>query len=264
MGTALSVSNSAAINNINTKTVQTARNICTATCQNITSGVSVILVGSTTGNITFDQSCEADASCMMKNALEQVVQAYQLAEAKADAQLPILPIGLQAAFANAITSNDVNAAMEQVLENHCEANVNNTIQDVLIFATNSKTGDIAFTQSGNAAAKCVMDNAGRMQLSIQQTGKASATSGSVFGGLIGLVIVIIIIVMIVAAVKKKTAGKCPDGQQPGQDGQCPPPNNKNMTGGNQSGGFSQSFMRSFSGRSSSSGSRSRSAVSTRK
>lgn len=258
MGTALSVSNATAINKINTETVQTAENTCSATCQNITSGVSVILVGSTTGNITFDQSCEADAACMMQNALEQVVETYQLAEAKADAQLPILPIGLQAAFANALTTNDVSAAMKQTLENHCNANVSNTIQDVLIFATNSKTGDIAFTQSGNASARCVMDNAGRMQLSIRQTGKASATSGSVFGGLIGLIVIIIIIIMIAAAVKKKTAGKCPDGQPQGQDGQCPPPNaNRNAP---QQRGTSQPFMRSFGSRSTSGGSRPRSTT----
>jgi hypothetical protein len=258
MGAALSVSNATAINKINTETVQIAENSCTATCQNLISGISVILVGSTTGNITFDQSCEADASCMMSNALEQAVEAYQLAEAKADAQLPILPIGFQAAFANALTTNDVNASMKQVLENHCNANVDNTIQDVLIFATNSKTGDIAFTQSGNASARCVMDNAGKMKLSIRQTGKASATSGSVFGGLIGLIIIVIVIIMITTAIKKKTGGQCPDGQPPGQNGQCPPPGaNRNAT---QQGGTSQPFMRSFGSRSSSGGSRPRSTT----
>ncbi len=228
MGAALSVSNSEAINNIRAQTVQTAENTCSAVCQNVISGVSIVLVGSTVGNITFDQKCQADASCMMKNALEQTVETYQLAEASATANLPILPIGFQAAFANARTTNDVDVSLKQVLENHCNADTDNTIQDVLIFATNSKTGDIAFTQDGNANARCVMENAGRIQLSVKQIGKATATAGNALGAIIALIIIIIVIIMIVKSVQKKQAGQpCGQGDTAGTtgpDGKCNPSN----------------------------------------
>lgn len=224
MGAALSVSNSVATNNTVLETVQTAENTCGASCSNIISGVNIILDGSTTGDINFTQRCEADASCMMKNALDQVVQSYQLAEASAEATLPILPIGFQASFANAITNNDVEAAVKQVLENHCSAAVDNTIQDVLIYATNSTTGNIGFEQGGNAQARCVMDNAGRMKLSLEQRGVATATSGWSIGGIVAIVIAIVIMTIVIAMIRaagkkgKQDGGDCPPGSSPDPKG----------------------------------------------
>ncbi len=237
MGAALSVSNATAINNIVSETVQIAQNFCTADCSQFIGGVDIILDGSTVGDITFSQTCEANASCMMTNALDQTVDLYQLAEADAEANLPILPIGFQAAFAEALTTNDVETSMKQVLENHCSAEIDQVIQDVLIYATNSTTGDIGFIQDGNANAQCVMDNSGRIKLSVSQTGKATATAGLSFAGIIALIIIIIIIVMVIAAVRKKMKDDernsdqgCGQGNTVGQNQQCIGPDGQPIPG----------------------------------
>lgn len=202
MGASLSVSNADVTNKAINTTFQTASNACNADCSQTISGVDIILNNSTTGNITFTQKCTVDASCAMTNALEQVVSAYQLATAKADAQSPILPIGFQVNLSNASTKNEITSALTQVLDNQCKSDINQTIKTILIYATNSSTGDIGYLQEGDAKARCVMDNSARMQLSISQTGSATATSGSTFGGLIGLIILIVIIMAVIGAVSK--------------------------------------------------------------
>lgn len=202
MGASLSVSNATVINDAVNKTFQTSSNSCEADCNQAISGVDIILNNSQVGNITFTQKCTADASCMMTNAVEQVVNAYQLAVAKADSQAPLFPIGIQVNLSSTSTENQIRNELTQVLENQCNATVNQTIQDIMIYATNSTTGDIGYLQEGNANARCVMDNAARMQLTMSQKGEATATSGSTFGGLIGLIIMIVVVTMIIGAVSK--------------------------------------------------------------
>ena len=207
MGAALSVSNATVINDAVNKTFQTSSNACAADCNQAISGVDIILNNSQVGNITFTQKCTADASCMMTNAVEQVVNAYQLAVAKAESVAPLLPIGIQVNLSSSSTENQIRNELTQVLENRCNATVNQNIGDILIYATNSTTGDIGYLQEGNANARCVMDNAARMQLTMSQKGEATATSGSAFGGLIGAIIALAIIVMVIGAIAKANKDK---------------------------------------------------------
>ena len=207
MGASLSTSNATVINDAVNTTVQTASNSCNADCSQAISGVDIILNNSTTGNVVFTQKCVADANCTMTNALEQTVTAYQLAQAKADAQSPILPIGIQINVSNATTTNTIRDELKQALNNQCKGNIDQNINDILVYANNSTTGDIAFIQEGSAFARCIMDNSGRMVLSMRQDGSATATSGSTFGGLIGLIILVVIIIVIIGAVRKANADK---------------------------------------------------------
>lgn len=230
MGAALSVSNASVVNKAVVNTYQSAENVCTADCSQIISGVDIILEGSTTGDITFQQKCTANASCSMTNALENVVTEFQKATATADSQTPILPIGFQINVSSSSTENDIRNELKQVLENQCNANIDQVTEDIMIWAKNSTTGDIGFIQNGNASANCVMDNAGRMQLSMQQVGEATATSGNLFGGIIALIIIVVIILAIIKGFGTKDQCKGPDGQpNPNAPAQCQAPPSSTTT-----------------------------------
>lgn len=222
MGASLSTSNAETINNAYSQTYQSARNECNAECNQIISGNVIVLDGSTAGDIQFTQRCTADASCYMKNALEQVVSVFQLAEAEADAQGPLLNFGINISEADAKIENNVRSELTQVLENICNAEVNQTIQDNIVYATDSTLGNIGFVQEGNAQARCVMENAARMQLALRQEGKATATSGNLFGGLIGIIAIVVIIIIVIGIVRGAKKKKCENGKdekgQPCDDG----------------------------------------------
>lgn len=201
MGASLTRSRSEVINDLTNKTYQEARNECNATCNQIISGTSIILDGSTAGDVQFTQRCEANAGCYMNNALEQLVTAFQTATAEAEATPPLLNFGFSISEADATTRNTIKNEMQQVMENICQGEVNQEVNDTLVFATDSTLGNIGFTQEGSATADCVMENAGRMEAQMSQTGQATATAGLGLGGIVGLIILIVIIVVIIGIAK---------------------------------------------------------------
>lgn len=201
MGASLTRSRSAVVNDLVNKTFQEARNECSAECNQIISGNTIILDGSTAGDVQFTQRCTANAGCYMDNALEQIVTAFQTATAEAEATPPLLNFGISISEAEAYTTNNIKNEMTQVMENICQAEVNQAITDNIVFATDSTLGNIGFTQEGSAVANCVMENAGRMQAQMQQTGSATATAGLGLGGIIAIIILIVVIVMIIGIVK---------------------------------------------------------------
>lgn len=264
MGAALSVSTVDATQKITNTTYQKAQNACTATCNQLISGNVIVLDNTKAGDITFTQRCVGDASCYMNNALEQVVDVYQELEAEAKASPSLFP-GIQVNISDTTTNQEIRTELTQIMENLCTADVNQTVQDNIIYATDSEVQNIGFLQEGNAAARCVMENAGRLQLQVQQKGKATASAGggaSFIAAIIMAVIVVVIVIAVIRAMRKKTpdCGMDPTGQpiQAGPDGQCPlppPPTNaqgkplqggrtatrSSRTGGGRSGGFAQQF-----------------------
>jgi hypothetical protein len=217
MGTAVSTSNSSVIQTAVNRTFQTASNACTATCNQLISGNVIVLDNSTAGDITFTQRCTADASCYMTNALEQAVTTFQGAKAEAGASPAMFP-GIQLNVSQASTQTDITNELTQIMENLCTADVNQTVQDNIIYATDSTVGNIGFLQEGNASARCVMENSGRLQLQMRQEGDATAKAGgaaSIIGAIIALVIVVVIVIFVMGKLKKNTSEQA---GEPGADG----------------------------------------------
>ena len=205
MGAAVSTSVNTVINNQTANVFQEAENTCTANCVNLISGTTIVLTNTQTGNITFDQQCSADASCYMSNAVSQTTLAVQTAVANGMASPSLFP-GIQVNTTVDTTENDISLNLTQILQNFCHANVSNNTQNTLIYATNSKTGDIGFTQNGNANAACVMENTARMQLNLQQAGTATGTAGSQIGAIAAAIIAIVVIVVIIVALTALAKG----------------------------------------------------------
>lgn len=182
---------------------QASQQVCNATCENIQSGNTVFIDGSTTGDIVFDQTCTANAGCMMENAVESV-----LTELQEIRQAGQLEAGLFPNFGNIqlnVSDQELRNQITQVLSSTCNSNSSNVQQDNLVYARNSTTGTIAFTQTGNAAADCQMANSANSILNIRQTGdQNNAISGwPSLGTLIGIAVVIVAIVLISTYLKNR-------------------------------------------------------------
>lgn len=188
---------------LTTEIYQAAEAVCAATCENIQSGNTIFIDGSTTGNIVFDQTCTANAGCMMENAVESVIT--ELQEIRQSGQLEA---GLFPNFGNIqlnVSDQELRNQVTQILSSTCDSNSSNIQQDNLVYARNSTTGNIAFTQTGNAAADCQMANSANSILNVRQTGdQNNAISGwPSLGTLIGIAVVIVAIVLISTYLKNR-------------------------------------------------------------
>ena len=215
MGIAVSTSVSNNVLDAVNETMQTARNTCTADCNQSISGAQIVLNNTTAGNIQFTQRCTADASCYMNNALDQAVEVYQKGATGAAAAPSLFP-GIQINTSVANNTQNIRTQLKQVLENICDGNVEQNISDPLIYATDSTVGNIGFLQEGNAYASCIMENTGRLKLQMKQEGTSTANTGAAasgIGAIIGLIIVVVVIIVIVGIIRKNQGEKPPtDGE----------------------------------------------------
>lgn len=232
MGAAVSTSVATSVQTAVNTTYQSARNDCSANCNQLISGNVIVLDNTKAGNITFTQRCSADASCYMKNAVDQVVEAFQKSNVEAGAAPALFP-GIQVNTSVSSNRQDIVNDLTQIMENLCTANVNQAIRDNIVYATDSTVQNIGFLQEGNASASCVMENAARLKLQMRQEGDTTAKTGSaasLISAIIGLIILIIIIIAVIAAVRKATkdkqqadsmmgGGGMGGGQKQGQQGQ---------------------------------------------
>jgi len=214
MGITASVSTSTTVNNARDTTYQEANNSCTASCSQLNSGTTIVLNNTTAGNITFNQECTANASCYMQNALDSAVVAVQKATAATNATPSLFP-GTSLNVSTSTSVQDITNQLTQIMNNLCTADVQQVTSDTTIYATNSTVGNIGFVQNGNATADCVMENAGRMRVQLQQEGTATAQAGTSSAVVMAIVVAIIIIVLAgvaARAAQKKQAVKT-EGQQ---------------------------------------------------
>lgn len=161
---------------------------------------------------------------------------FQGSKVAAEAAPALFP-GIQVNTSISSNKQDITNELTQIMENLCTADVNQTIQDNIVYATDSTLGNIGFLQEGNAAAKCVMENSGRLQLQMRQEGDTTAKAGrniSLLAGLIGLILVVVIIIVVVSQIRKNTSekGGGPEGAT-GTNGQKKPSMLGNMQGGLQ-------------------------------
>lgn len=206
MGISASASVNKTVQTAVTESYQRAQNSCTANCSQLQQGNVIVLDNTTAGDITFTQRCEAEASCYMDNSLDALVEAYQNAESDATAKPAFFP-GIQVNATVNSTTQEIKNELTQIMENLCSADVNQVIQDNIVYATDSTVGNIGFLQEGNASASCVMENAGRLTAQMKQDGKSTATSGTYGAGITGIIVLVIVIVVIVWAIGKFNKNK---------------------------------------------------------
>jgi hypothetical protein len=181
---------------------QTANQSCVASCSNVQSGNTVFLDGSTTGNITFDQTCSASASCTINTTLDNLVTQLQQAQ-QSNANTSTLFGGLNMmSLASNVSNQSTTNQVQQIMNTVCQADVNNLQSDNMVYARNSTTGDIAFVQNGNAQADCIMTN---LAIAKADQTQAATQSNTITSGGIGamIVIAIIIVALVLISSRKK-------------------------------------------------------------
>jgi hypothetical protein len=201
--------NTVADNTLN-QVYQVANQSCTASCSNVQSGNTVFLDGSTTGNITFDQTCTASASCSINTTLDNLVTQLQAAN-QSNSNASTLFGGLNAmSLATNVTVQNMTNQVQQIMNTICSADVNNLQSDNLVYARNSTTGNIAFVQNGNAQADCIMKNLAIAKA--DQTQTATQSNAITSGGaamFVAIAVIIIVLALLSSRKKKEDQGTTP-------------------------------------------------------
>lgn len=185
---------------------QRSEQLCSASCSNIQSGNTIFLDGTTTGDIEFVQECEANAGCMMENAVDTVMEILQDIKQGNATEAGLFP-NFGSVNLN-LSDQELRNQVTQILNTVCSADIENSQTDNMLYARNSNTGNISFRQAGNAQANCVMSNVANANLNLKQQGdQNNRIAGLSLGGLLGLIIAIIIIAVIIGIIRKNTRGE---------------------------------------------------------
>lgn len=180
----------------------------------------MFLDGTTSGDITFQQECTANAGCMMDNSVQTVMDILQDAKQQNKTEASLFPNWIAINLNQ--SDQEIRNQVTQILNSTCTADIEQQQTDNMVYAKNSQTGNISFVQNGNARANCVMTNSATAKLNMQQKGDQSNTVGGFgLGGIIGLAIFLVVVVLILRAVggRKQQGGGGGGGFGGGQGGQ---------------------------------------------
>lgn len=215
---------------------QKSEQACTASCENIQSGNVVFLDGTTTGDITFEQNCTAEANCMMDQALQSVADLLLELKQGNTTEASLFGGGFNVGTVNVNTSDqDIKNQVAQIMETLCSADVTNVQNGNMVYARNSRTGKISFKQDGNAKADCVMQNSASAAASLKARATQSNATAASLGAFGGFILFAIVLAVILGIITKKR-GDQPGGGQNQQQNQ-----NQN---GQKSGGMDMSQLSS--------------------
>lgn len=208
--------------------------MCTATCEQIQSGNVVFLDGSTTGNITFNQDCTADAKCAIDNQMEALITQVQDLKQTNATSASLFPNFGSVNLNNG--TQEIANEVRNIISNTCSADVTQIQSNNMVYARNSTTGDIGFTQNGSATADCILNNIARATLNLNQTGaQSNAVSGFAIGGIIAIIIIVIIIGVVARAANKgKSNQDSGGGGQSNNQAKSNQSSSNNPSGGNSS------------------------------
>lgn len=185
-----------AVQRVNNDVAQISEEVCRADCQNIQSGNTIIISGSTTGDVMFNQQCRPKATCVMNQTFTTRIQDILDSLQKQTAST-------QSAFLSFVVNSNTNVAdveqtitnqITQLLSSTCQASSQQLQTDNLIYVKDSTTGNIGFNQAEEPTTACVMNNIGRVVAYNDMVAKSDQTSKtqSIF-----VIIVIAIVAMVV-------------------------------------------------------------------
>lgn len=205
MGAAFSISVNNDIQTQKNTIMQQVQNSCQAVCNQVNSGTLIFLDGSTTGDINFSQTCTVDATCAIDTTLEIITFETQKSIQNGESSPTWFP-GLQFNATINNTQEDIRNQYSQAISTVCGTDVEQELSDTVVYAVNSQTGNINFTQDANSTASCVINNSAKASLTLTQDSQQTATAGGTSAGIIIAVIIIVIVIIVVLAIvfrKKK-------------------------------------------------------------
>ena len=176
-------------------------NNCNVKCEQSQVGNTIFLDGSTTGDITFNQRCPADITCSNKNSIDELLEQAQKLKQDNKVTVALLP---NFGSINLNTSDaQIRTQIENVISNSCGASVTQNIQGNVVYARNSKTGDIGFVQGANVRANCFFSNSATAKLNMNQVGDQTNSVQGIGTAVIVGIIIIAIVVLIIGVVQHR-------------------------------------------------------------
>jgi hypothetical protein len=224
---------------------QSSQETCAASCENIQSGNVVFLDGSTSGDITFEQKCTADANCMMDQSLQSVADLLLELKQGNTTEASLFGGGFNIGAVNLNLSNqDIKNQVTQIMQALCTADVSNVQNGNMVYARNSKTGKISFSQEGDAHADCVMQNSASAAASLKAKATQSNSLAASLGAFGAFILFAIVLAVILGIMNKKKGGD--QGGPPSQQQQN---QNQNQQGQQGTNGFNmQQLANVYGGR----------------
>lgn len=135
------------------------------------------------------------------------------------------------------SDQDIKNQVKQIMETLCSADVTNIQNGNMVYARNSKTGDISFKQEGSAKADCVMENSASSIANLRAKATQSNTTAASLGAFGAFILFAIVLAVILGIMNKKKPG----------DQAGPPQNQQQGQQGNQGGGMDVSQLTSAYG-----------------
>ena len=180
---------------------------CSANCTQIQTGNVIFLSGSNVGDILFNQECTVNAQCQITQSIEAAAEAVNQAKLAGTAK-PAFFLGLLQVNTDVqISKQEIVNTIKQSMDSTCNNGATQIQSNNLIYAQNSTTGDIGFTQTTDVQSQCVLSNLAKGTATATNQADLAAQAGGFgalgLGGILVLIIIIIIVIVVIVVARKK-------------------------------------------------------------
>lgn len=203
MGASVSVATSNQIQQTAVKQTTVNNNECITTLQQNIKDVSFNIIGSNIDEISVVNRASLDVACVFNNNIDSISQTLltQAAENATETEgggflLPITPLGVNIAVTESTTVSELSVEIEQLINNVCSTNVQQSVQGVTFNVFNSDIGTVAVGNFADVKSQCIVENLAKIETQSEIVQEATNTAG----GRSGILYVIIIVVVIIAAI----------------------------------------------------------------
>lgn len=202
MGSAQSQSSSASLS-VTNDVLQAANSTCSISCNQSQDGNTIIISNSTTGNISFSQTCSiVGSNCTIKAYLDAnldtVLSSMQKQTTVSAKGFP--DIGFSYSDQSTSVSESVKNSITQLINNNCQVSTNQSFDNNYVYVSGSTTGNLTFAQSSDIKnSDCILDTLAKAVASTKETAATDQTSADV-GTLALLALVVGAIVMIIVLI----------------------------------------------------------------
>ena len=213
MGSAQSQSSSVSLG-VTNDVLQAANSTCSISCNQSQDGNTIIISDSTTGDISFSQTCSiVGSNCTIKAYLDanlDTVLSSMLKQSTVSAK-GFPDIGFSYSDQSSSVSESVKNSITQLINNNCQVSTNQSFNNNYVYVTGSTTGNLTFAQSSEITnSDCILDTISKAVASTKETADTDQSSADIGTlALIGLVvaaIVMIIVLIFVFTIATKAVG----------------------------------------------------------
>jgi hypothetical protein len=185
--------------------LQAANSTCSISCNQSQDGNTIIIDGSTTGDISFSQTCSiVGSNCTIKAYLDANLDTVleAMAEQTSVSAAGFPGIGFNSDDQSVSIQENVRNSITQLINNNCQISSNQSFKNNYVYVTGSSTGDLTFAQSSEITnSDCILDTIAKAVASTKENAKVKQTSvdigplaliGIVFGAIIMIIVLIFV------------------------------------------------------------------------